>query len=400
MLKRALLFLLVTSLIFVAGCWNSKELNTLAIAVGMGIDKNGDQYKVSVQVVEPGEVAGKKGGGKTPVILFQATSTNILEALRKITTESPRKVYMSHLRILVFGESLAREGIGKVLDFISRDHEMRQDFFIVVARQTTAENTLKVLTHLEKIPAFKLFSTLRTSQDTWAPTTTVTLDKLISEIVSEGSQPVLTGLRIDGEQETSGDMKNVLSIDSPMKLRYSGMAVFNGDKQIGWLNEDEGATYTFVNNKVKSTVGSISCPHGEGRVTFEVIRSKTKVYGSVSDEQPKIDIEIRPEVNLAEVQCALDLTKTETIDKLEKLVNQKLENYVITNIKKVQKDFKVDIFGFGEVIHRSEPKAWKRLKHNWDQTFINMPVTVKVTHQIRHLGTIFNSNLEEIEKMK
>lgn len=396
MLKRILLSLMITLLIFITGCWNSRELDTLAIVVGMGIDKFNDQYKVSVQVVEPSEVAGKKGGGAAPVVTYQATGRSIFEALRRMTTVSPRKMYMSHLRILIFGESLAREGIGNALDFLSRDHEVRTDFYIVVARQTNAEDALRVLTHLEKIPAYKIFTTLKTSEVEWAPTTTVTLDRLITELVSEGRHPVLTGLRIEGEQETGGSKKNIETIDSPVKLYNSGMAVFKGDKQIGWLNEDESATFTFVSDRIKSTAGSVSCPQGEGKVTIEVIRSKTKVKGSVSDGQPRIDIEINPEVSAAEVQCAVDLTETETITTLEKLLNQKLEEYIKTNIRRVQKNFKTDIFGFGEVIYRSDPKAWSKLKDNWNQTFANIPVTVKVTHKIRRLGTLSNSFVKEM----
>lgn len=55
-----LLCICISIVVFVTGCWNRRELNELAIAVGMGIDKSGDQYEVSVQVVEPSEVAGKK----------------------------------------------------------------------------------------------------------------------------------------------------------------------------------------------------------------------------------------------------------------------------------------------------------------------------------------------------
>jgi len=400
MLKKSLLCLMVTLLIFVSGCWNSRELNALAIAVGMGIDKSGDLYKVSVQIVVPNEVAGKKTGISTPVVLKQATGRTLFEALRKITTVSSRKVYMSHLRILVFGESLAREGIGKVLDFLSRDPEMRQDFFIVVARQTDAENALSVLTHLDRIPAYKLFSTLKVSERVWAPTTTVTLDKLISELVSAGKQPVLTGLRVVGDQARDGSKKNIEYINPPVKLMYSGMAVFKGDKLIGWLSEDESATYTMVKNKLKSTTGSVTCPGGEGILTVEVIRAKTKVKGSIVDGQPRIHIDIRHEVNIGEDQCGLVLTKTEMITKLEEMINQKLEKYIEDNIKRVQNKYKVDIFGFGEVIHRSNPKEWRKLKNNWDQTFKDIPVTAKVTHKFQYMGSVSNSFLEKIKKSK
>ena len=44
------------------GCWSRRELNDLAISVGMGFDKKDDQVQVTIQIVNPGEVASKKEG--------------------------------------------------------------------------------------------------------------------------------------------------------------------------------------------------------------------------------------------------------------------------------------------------------------------------------------------------
>ncbi|MGO4109025.1 Ger(x)C family spore germination protein [Paenibacillus sp. YAF4_2] len=93
MKQRTLAVLLLLPLLLaITGCWNRRELNDLAIAVGLGFDKVGDQYLVSVQVVDPGEVASNKtSGARTPVTLYQAKGQTIFEAMRKITTCHPGK---------------------------------------------------------------------------------------------------------------------------------------------------------------------------------------------------------------------------------------------------------------------------------------------------------------------
>ncbi|GGH36986.1 Ger(x)C family spore germination protein [Paenibacillus segetis] len=393
--KGLLLCIFMILAVFLSGCWNRKELNDLAIAVGLGIDKSGDKYRVSAQIVEPSEVAGKKGGASSPVTLYEASGYSVLEALREMTTISPRKIYTSHLRILVLGESLAREGIGEALDFLSRDPETRNDFYIVVAKDAKASDTLKVLTNIEKLPAVRLFSSLETSEKLWAPTATVKIDQLVFDLVSDGKHPILTGLKILGDPEKGQILRNIESVKSPTELEYSGLAVFKKDKLIGWLNDDEGKAYNYIDNQIKGTVGHVDCPDG-GRISLKVIRSNTKVKGSVIDEQPRIDIEVNSEANIGEVQCHLDLTKAENIAEVEKWTNRKLENLIETTVKKVQDEYKVDIFGFGEVIHRSNPKAWKKLKKNWDQTFVKIPINVKVKYSIRTLGKVSNSFLEQM----
>lgn len=397
MAKKSLIVILILAMLPLTGCWNRRELNELAIAVGIAIDKAGSGYRVSAQVVEPNEIAGKKGGAVTPVTMYQSTGKSIFEAARKMTTVSPRKIYFSHLRMLVISEEVARDGIRNVLDFLSRDHELRTDYFIAVSRHATAENTLKILTPIERIPAFKLYSTLEASEKAWAPTTTVTLDELLNTIAAAGRQAVLTGLQVKGNQKLGETRENVQMVKVGAQLQTSGIAVFKADKLVGWLNEDESQAYTYINNTLDSTSGIVKCPGG-GTVTTETIRSETKLKGKMLDQVPHIYINVRSEVNIAEVQCSLDLTKASTITKLETAANAEIKGNIERTVKTVQSKYKSDIFGFGEVIRRADPKAWRTLKQDWDQTFQHAVIHVKVENKIRRLGTVNNSFIKELDE--
>ncbi|MDQ6420224.1 Ger(x)C family spore germination protein [Paenibacillus sp. LHD-117] len=396
--KWLLPLLLVVMLALVTGCWNRRELNTLGIAVGVGIDKAGDQFEVSAQVVDPDEVASKQGGGgRSPVVLYDARGASIFEAMRKMTKQSPRKIYLSHVRILVIGESLAREGIADVLDFLSRDHELRTDFFIIVAKHTKAKNILNVMTPMEKIPAVSLFNSLESSEKAWAPTRNTNLNELMSDLTSEGKQAILTGIELKGDKEAAGNKKNVEEIDSSGRLQYTGLAAFKGDKLVGWLSELESKTYNYLTGHVKSTVGILKCPNG-GSIALEVIRSKQTIKGKLENGKPSIDVKLRIEANVAEVACRIDLTKTPTIEEIEQLANQRLQSFIEASVKKIQKKYKADIFGFGQAIHRSEPKLWKQIGKEWDAYFAKLPVNVKVDVNIRRLGTVNNSFIQEMKE--
>ncbi|QNK57305.1 Ger(x)C family spore germination protein [Paenibacillus sp. PAMC21692] len=400
MKSKSILVLVILSMLLLSGCWNRRELNELAVAVGIAIDKADDnQYKVSVQVVEPNEIAGRKGGDVTPVTMYQSIGRSIFEAARRMTTVSPRKIYFAHLRMLVISEDVARDGLSNVLDFLSRDHELRTDYFIVVARHTSAENTLKILTPIERIPAVKLYSTLESSEKTWAPTTTVTMDELLNTLVSAGRQAVLTGLQVKGNQSIGEKRENVQMVKNGAQLQYSGIAVFKEDKLIGWLNEEQSKAYTYINNTLDSTSDIVRCPDG-GIATGEIIRSATKVKGKMIEGVPHIYIDVRSELNVAEVQCSLDLTRTQTISELEQLANANVKGFIDRTIKTMQTKYKVDIFGFGETIRRADPKTWRTLKHNWDEMFPKVQTHVSVEVKIRRLGTVNNSFIEEMKKAK
>ncbi|WP_309244759.1 Ger(x)C family spore germination protein [Cohnella silvisoli] len=385
---------------FLTGCWNRKEMNELAIVLAAGIDKVDDRYRFSAQVVDPGQVSSRKGGGggRAPATLYTEEADTIFEAVRKITRISPRKLYFSHLRIFVIDESLAKEGMAEVLDFLNRDHEIRSDFYIVVSKGVKAEDTLKILTAVETIPANQLFSSLDASERNWSPSMTVTIDSLIDDLISDGKNPVLTGLRVVGELETGKSKRNVENIDPPGRLRYSGLAVFKKDRLIGWLNEDESRGYNFIMDNVKSSVGNVTCP-GEGKVIGEVIRANTVVKGMVYRGRPQVNINVRIEGNVGEVECAtLDLTKKDTIRELEKKMGKKIGKSMESVIEKAQNSYKSDIFGFGKAIRRSNPKAWKTLKKGWDEEyFTDLRVTINVDYKIRGTGTMGKSFLNEMK---
>ncbi|KAA2301528.1 Ger(x)C family spore germination protein, partial [Clostridioides difficile] len=117
-------------------------------------DKDGDLIKVSAQVVVPNEVSSKSGGGKgTPVTQYQASASTLFEAIQKLTETSPRRIFMAHIRVLVFGEEYARkEGIYDVIEALMREPTARPDYYVMVARKTTASKVLDTLTPLENLP--------------------------------------------------------------------------------------------------------------------------------------------------------------------------------------------------------------------------------------------------------
>jgi spore germination protein KC len=394
------IFLLCITLL--TGCWNRRELNELALVMAIGIDKVGDKYKITLQVVDPGEVAvGKKGGGsRSPVVTYSETDEHIFPAIRKLTKTAPRKMYFAHLQMFVISEDVAKEGISTVLEFLSRDHEVRKDFYITVAKNTSAENVLQNVTAIEKIPANKMHSSLKTSEAVWAPTVAVRLDELIAFLTSDGINAVLTGITYVGKNDKRKTLDNVKAIKPYGLLKYQNIAVFNEDKLVGWLDETESKGYNYIVEKVKNTVGPVPCSEKENEteeLIIEIIRIKTDLKGKMKNGKPEIDVHLRAEANVAEAGCEIDLTKPETIKMLERTTNKRSKMILESAVKKAQ-ELQTDIFGFGEEIHRVDPKAWKKLKKNWDEEFSNMQVNIRTEYTIRRSGTINRSFIEKTKE--
>ncbi len=394
----ALLLLLMFLTSIITGCWNRRELNDLAIVAALGIDIVGDQFLVTVQVVDTGEVATGKGtsSGRSPITTFHAKGDTVFGAIRKMTTVTPRKLYFAHLRIMVIGEQLARQGIAKTLDLMLRDQEGRTDFYIVVAKGTTAHNIVNVLTPIEKIPATKMFTSLEVSEKAWAPTVSVQLDELITNIVNPGIQAALTGIVIQGDEAEGKKKTNLESPDTKVQLQYKGIAIFREDKLVGWLNEPESKGFSNITDRLNSTVIETSCPEG-GRLGIEIIRAKASIKGKVRNGEPEAEVTMYMDANVADVECKLELTKTKTIAELEKRTAQMVIGHSEQALQKAKK-LRSDIFGFGVAMHRANPGYWKMAKDDWDHIFAELPVRYKVHVKIRQIGTVGESFLNDLKE--
>ncbi|OBR67984.1 hypothetical protein A7K91_18815 [Paenibacillus oryzae] len=395
----ASILVLCCCMMLTTGCWNRKELNELAIQLAASIDKEGKQYRVASQVVIPSEVSAKTtSSGMSPVTLFQATAPTMIEAFRKMTESSSRKIYSAHLRVLIIDENLAEDGISEVLDLFSRNPETRTDFYIIVARHSSAISILETLTSMERIPAENLFYALDTSAKNWSPTTTVTIENLIEQLVSEGINPVLTGVQLFGNKEQGKKISNVQQVKPDAKVRFTGLAVFSSDKLAGWLDESKSRGYNYILDNVKSSAGHVACPSG-GLIGLETLRNQTVVKADIVDGEPLISIKVTNINTIADTECRINLSDPATITDLEHQASEKLKNVIEQTVVYAQKNFDFDIFGFGQKLYQSHPRQWKKIKDEWATTYWpKLKIKYDVKCQIHKIGTTRDSFINHLKK--
>lgn len=397
--RAALLLVLLLAAQLVSGCWSSHELNDLSIVVGLGIDLEGDKYKVTVQVVNPGQVAVKKQGGSptSPVITYEETGVTIPEAVRRMTVKAPRAIYFAHMRIVVLGSDLAQSGISRPLDYISRDLEMRNDFYLVIAKNATASDILKTFSSIDPIPANNMYTKLETSDKLWAATAKMTLVQLLQDLSKQGKSPTMTGIEIIGDRSASNKASNGQYISPPVMLTYSGTAVFMGDRMVGWLDETETKALNYVQNNVVHTVGFVSCPRGDGNISMEVARSKTRIAVNTRRGEPEFDVYLRLEQNISDIECGTDMSDVDIITDLKRQTDLKLKRMIEDAIRKVQQKYGTDVFGFGDVLHGKAPEAWHAIK-DWNEVFTHVKVRVHVNSILRRTGTILQPVQHQMER--
>ncbi|SDH89621.1 Ger(x)C family spore germination protein [Desulfosporosinus hippei] len=365
-----------------SGCWNRRELPSLGIVMGVGMDKNVDSGKLEVtaQLIKTSELnsgsseadSSGGGGGSSAYWNLQNTGESMFATVRGFTHKSSRKLYWPHNQVIIFGHSLAEEGVLEYLDFFVRDQETRLEVYMLVA-DDNASDILDFQLKLEKIPSVGI-SELMESQSANSQTCVTQLNEFVTRLMSPTTAPVAPIIKIEGKGANS-------------ELSVEGTAVFKKDKLIGQLTKEETRGLLWTIDKVKSGIIDVKCPDCSGTVSLEITRSKGKITSQIEDGKPSITIEIEEEGNIGDQSCDANLVAPDAIEKLKKQVEKAILEEVESALKKSQK-LKADIFGFGEVFHQRHLKEWTKMKDDWDEIFSNLEVEIIVEAKIRRSGMI------------
>jgi len=382
-LKVVLCILLILGF---CGCWDSRELNKLAIVMGMGIDK-GDApgtIQFTAQVINVGEIqtAGNNGGGGGQVksyVNFEDTGNTVFSTIRDITNQSSRKLYFAHNQVLIFGRSVAEEGVSKYLDFFLRDPETRLNVYILVA-QDSAEDVLNVKSNIENIPAQNIKYMIEEESAFASQTIAVQLYDFKNSLLVKTKAAVAPIVEIS--QGSDGEISKI-----------SGTAVFKGDKLVGSLNKAEGRGLLWVLGKAKSGIIEARTPQGN-LVCMETVRAEGKFSPEIIDGKVKITITIREEGNIGEQEGSEDLSDLSEIAYLEQQKQEVIKSEVMAAIQKAQ-ELDADIFGFGESVHQKYPKEWTSMESQWDELFQEIKVEIHVDAKLRLLGRINTTVVSE-----
>ncbi|PTM57573.1 spore germination protein KC [Desmospora activa DSM 45169] len=391
-LKRWITVIVVVSML-TTGCWGRRELNELGIMVGIGVDliKPG-LYRVTYQEVNPSGVSPQGGGGSAaPINTFSTTGPTLGVANRKTAQKISRRILTPHVKILVIGEKAAREeGITKIMDLIERDDKFRWNAQLLIAKDDTAENILKVLTPIQKISALRLSQQVAMGEELWGEDVAINAMDAAHAIASAGMEPAIGGVELKGNPNEGAKDTNITNSAPPAHIDLNGMAIFKGDRLKHWMRESESRGLTWALNKVSSTIVVIDCPQNKPEpINIEILRAQSKLEPEIDGKKPRFHIKIRTEGKVAEVHCAADLDNRAIIERLEERTAQAIKKDIEAAVKVAQKH-KSDIFGFGEAVHRSDPKKWDKLKKNWNNRFAESDVVVEVEALLRGTGLISN----------
>lgn len=380
MMKALKMFLLAITVSLLTGCWNRIEVNDIAIVTAIGLDLvEDDMIRLSLQVAIPtklGPTGGSKGGKERSTFVISEKGATVSEAYRNLQMKLSRRVFFSQSRVLLIGEALARRGIATIIDFYARFHQPRMNSFIMFTKGYASE-VIKNIPILESVSAEETKELAKLSVGV-----KVYVRDFLNMLLTDGFEPFapeykLTPLEVD----TKDDIGKIQVIN--------GAAVFKKDKLIGWMDDTETRGILWLRNEIEGGVISIKVPKnkGGGIISFDIIRSETKLLPILKDGQLKLKVKVTSEMIVTENYSKVVLLNQKNLEEIQKDIEKEIRTRIQLVVNSAQKEFQSDIFGFGQAVYRKYPKAWNTVyKKNWDQDFPKLEVKIHSKVYVRRIG--------------
>lgn len=395
--KITLLCIYMLSISLLTACFDATELDELAIALLIGIDLEDDKILITAEVINLQYSSDSSSSGNVSVKYVQGTGNTVLEALRDITLKFGHRIYGAHTKAIIFGEDLAKKGVMPYMDQLFRARELRESAYVLVAKEAKAYEVMGVSSGFEPIPANYIISLIDSIKYNPKTIDTNMMD-FVKHYYHMGRHPIVAILEKRQKKGINQTEKEVGTKD--FELSSIGSAVFKNDTLVGYLSGNDTKALNYILNNVKGGIITFPTPVDSDETLFSslsTIKVRTKNDVDFKDGRLILKTKITISGNLGEIDGDMDISNYESLEKMAQACSQTVKEGIEMTVKKVQKEFGFDIFGFGHVLHKKHTEEWRKIEGKWDDLFAEADFQIEVVTNIMSSG-LLNKPLTVKEK--
>lgn len=269
-MKRILAFLCAL-LLLCTGCVHSVRLSKRAVVQALGIDFRDGEYFATMQLY------GLSGDAPQGAETVTAQGETLTALFADGAVRQGKQLFLGNLRLIVFGSSLATEGVGDALQFLNGYHQLSPATQVAVALGDAADlletdqnpsfsagGLLEVLTSAQKsgmTPECRLMDLIPSDRrDRAAPVLLreKTSDRAAEEAESEsgdaGENPQSTG-EDNGGGSSGGEVKVEIGGAEPV-----GAVIFSGGKAVSYLTPEMARGLCWLQGGIRAAVLETQAP--------------------------------------------------------------------------------------------------------------------------------------------
>lgn len=354
-----------------SSCFNYREVNQVTFVTGVvfDLDEN-NNVVIYTDCIKPHRNANQSSdSGKR--ILYKGMGETTLEAIRDINIASSYKINFTQNRAIIFTEYAAKQGLNRFIDLINNDQEFQMKPYMFVYNGDIKELLESAVNEEEYLGLF--------------------LDELVQKNKANSKVILLnTNDYLVKSQMCSGyTVMGMLALREDVvdkRVELSGGAVIKNYTMVDQLNMNDGMSYNFLMNKMKTGTLEVPNPQDKKKLsTLEILGSKTDT--SIDYNKKNGIIKVTKNVNV----------KTTIAESQGKLI---ISNNVVNLIKKeAENNLKNDLLEFAnrylskgeDILQVTRELERKYIEVREEDLLSNIDIVINVNIDINGVGQVKNS---------
>ena len=322
------------------------SISRRGVAIGLGVDMEGDQLVLTAQVVLP-KNGGVSSGGNN-YINYSATADDLDKCMDIIGAESGLELSIAHTTIIVVGKALIENKRFDIFEYFLSDDKVNDNVLIAMA-EDKAIDILKAKVPIGGVASYQLSSQLKPAKPPLG-LVTVNLKDFASRMYmgkGENYLPVVNVEKIDPSSDQSKD-----KVEEADAFKLDKTAIMDKDGLKGELDVDATEGLTMIKKDIQDGVIQIEDIDNR-KISVNIASSKASISYDYESKlyEVKLDMKVsRSEGRYEDNTFGYNMTNKEIIE---------LQNAVIKRIQAVldySLEIGVDILGIKEGFYRSNPK--------------------------------------------
>ncbi len=406
-MKKFVIVILIVMLLF-NGLINERELNKLAIVSCIGIDiSESGQYQVTVNILNTKKVGESSAQGTSEkelssVNMYYAEAKSLQEAFREIIKQSPKRLYLAHVKVVMLSESLAKEDIMDTLDYFIRDYEGGNNFILTVVKDKSPKYVMEKLSKKYSDFATEIMDSIISSHKYRGNTTNDILNDDLRLVLEEGQELVLdvieleeikkekseengesaeSGQNIENEQGSKENSNENSDEEKQYVVKISEMAYFKQNKMKDYLDADDAITYNLLKNELITTI--IELDEKENRIVAEIISAKSSMKPDIVNGKYIVNVKASINCNITELGKNIMIENEQDLENIEEKLKKRMEEHISSYIDNCKNKYDSDVVGIGNLFYKYKYDKYSKISDKfyeeiYDNIEINMDVEVKI----------------------
>lgn len=280
-MKKIILIILI--LFLITGCSSYIELNDLAIIDIIAIQKNNNNYKLSISYIE--EIDKDSLTPKTKII--EKESSNIFLAFDELKLNINKKIYLSHLNMLIIDNSIKTKEIDEIINYFLNNQDSREDFLVIYSDE------------IENIMQNSKFQEI---------------NDLVKINYQETSKVIYTTMYDLIKNYYNNKSFYLTKVNYDQNISTNGIIEFKNNNYTN-LEENEGIFINYILNNLDTYSYTYECMEGKN-LTLKILKA--------TSNKLKDNLLITNEINIIANDCKYQ----------NKEINENFTNYLKENLKK------------------------------------------------------------------